>query len=352
MSDLELLQEFRADLAELDPDRRARLRTRIAAVWADDMTGTSLVEPLDLDLEPESVVIPLSQATRSRSGSRLLSVRGFAGALVAVAVACLVVVGVVGFINRDRGGGVVTHLGAANPATLHQLADAARRGPDRQLGPGQYLYVRERFGVTTDVASTATTEDVVAVLDQETWLDQRGLGRVVSHDRAIWTRTGETVWVESLAGEQTITDPVLFGGSYSYEQLRGLPSDPAELEALLLKDNTTGVPTADYLLRVAAQLLQPAVLPPPVRAALFEVLASNGVRVVLDATTWLGQPGVGLVGRTQAGEILRLIVDPATGALRGWFTYTADGRPPTNANIKEWREFVDQAVVTAIDARP
>jgi hypothetical protein len=353
MTDIELLGEFRLELAELEPDRRARMRARILAAMDESQADSVGGDPSGRDGDvgngkPEVTVIDLRPvATPPRgvlvSGSRRVAIVGALAAVLAI------VFGAVTVIGRNPGGEVVTHLGVPSPATLRELADAARRQPDRPLASGQYLYTRERYAVTTDLSVGTAREDVISVFDQETWIDRDGLGRLVNHEQVTMSRTGETLRVEPIASDQSETTPSLFGGGYTYDQLRALPADPAVLASLLLEGNTNGDPPADYLLSVATQLLQPAVLPPTVRAALFEVLAMYGVRVVPEATTWNGQPGVGLVGRSQDGDILRVIVDAQTGTLRGWFTYKADGQPPSSANIDEWREYVDQAVVDSID---
>ncbi len=353
MSDLELLRTFRSELGELEPERQARLRVRVLAVLDEDDRPGRSVRARAVDrterAEPEATIVelrPVAGPMRRRRGERGRRV-AFAAAAAVAAVA--LVAGALAVVTSDRGADVVTHLGAPDPVTLRDLAEASRRQPDQPLGDGQYLYTRERYVLGPDATVEASQQDVVSVFERETWLDRDGLGRLVNHDRVTLRRTGETIRVEPPDGEQVITSPEPFG-LFSYGELRSLPADPTELEARLLAGRPHGVPASDYLLSVAAHLLQPAVVPPATRGALYEVLAAHGVPVVPTATTWNGRPGVGLVGRSRSGAILRLIVDPETGALLGSIAYRPDGQPPTASNVDEWREIIDQRVVGGIDA--
>jgi hypothetical protein len=191
---------------------------------------------------------------------------------------------------------------ASGQRVLRMAATAAERAP---AGSGTYWYVKT---VASDFTSETWTRR-----DGQTWeRGAKGQGRPVKRNVPIPFRLAgrevSTAWIEGLptdtaALKKTITEVVRTSGAR--DSSGGRPADRLEEETVL----------------AMVSLLSQLPAPPKVRAAALRVIAKS------PGAMDLGETGGGRsVLLPRHGDRIRLVVDPATGQVRGTsFLMTADG---------------------------
>ncbi|WP_328996255.1 CU044_5270 family protein [Kribbella sp. NBC_01245] len=118
-------------------------------------------------------------------------------------------------------------------------------------------------------------------------------------------------------GEATDSDRYYLLGdkSQTAAEIAKLPTDPAALRALFLKDKAADVAEARWLLGKTHNLLFWTPAPPAVRAAAFRMLAGTpGLKVEPGIRDGLGRTGTGITA-TGNGDTHQLVIDPNTGRL-------------------------------------
>ncbi|WP_159940550.1 MULTISPECIES: CU044_5270 family protein [unclassified Nocardiopsis] len=235
--------------------------------------------------------------------------------------------------EEDRGGDRTA------AEVMAPVIEAARSGaPD-----GPVWYERVVYGNALGVGPEGDRYGVYALHTLENWTDmerESAVGRAVSadwalmaeDDREAWERDGSpTRWTGvsgSLSGEVPETGGVygvlngprspdfpLGTQNLTVEQLRRLPSDPAEL-AEMLRTGYRG-PGSQHEAEPVRSVL-PYPLPPDVRAGVYAVLADiPGVRVLEGVTDVSGRTAVGVAYDVDRGDLgsseHRILLDPRTG---------------------------------------
>jgi hypothetical protein len=221
----------------------------------------------------------------------------------------------------------------ASAATV--LQDAARKleaAPATPLAAGQYWYVEQRgHTLNTSAVSDDNSYSALMTTVHKLWVGLDGSGRIVRTDedpqfvtpadRERWIAggsqplTGGGIDEQEPAGELSFA----FGSrSLTYDELRALPSDPAELGPMVQTAAVanTWSPAWEQL-DLIAELLRGAPLTPAQSAALYDVASTlPGIELVGPARDSLGRTGVA-VAVTSNGFREELILDPQTGQLLG-----------------------------------
>jgi hypothetical protein len=260
MNDLDLMTEFRSELAPAAPDAMAGARTRLLAEAA---------------APPARLIRPTT-----RWGWRVAPAAGLALAVAAALV-------------------IVNHRDVAAPLdarTVFQLAAAhARQMPAHTPRPDQFVYIESvvSYGDPPVTKHRQLWSSVDGSRDG--WLDVtsddpgRQAGPPDLHNPVRWFCTGGTEC-----------------GTPAY--LPNLPTDKDQMRAYLAANGTGEQNPLEYV----GELIRDHYLPSPVLAALFEAAATiPGVVVVPDAVDAAGRRGVA-VAKTTCGIGSELIFNATT----------------------------------------
>jgi hypothetical protein len=129
----------------------------------------------------------------------------------------------------------------------------------------------------------------------EVWASSTDEGRERRSPTEIVERDGTPVGTfDELGNDTGRVDLETSFGPFSYEQLRALPSDPAELRTVLASDDR-GPRSAFNRSLLITDLLAFDATPPAVRAALLTILAEDGATLLPDAVDHEGRAGIGVV---------------------------------------------------------
>jgi len=324
MSDLDLVERFRADLPPAEPAALSRARARM------------FHEP--------------APRRRARWQWGLVP----AGALAAVVAGAVAI------------GGTGGHAPAPTPPTGHgspgfEATDAAgvlrlaaaeaRRDPVLTARPDQFLYTESRVawaGATTALGATAAP----AAMGTGTYRPP------VEKLRRVWlsidgTRTG-LLRQQLVTGGKVSTVPL---GNEDAPGVRlpspyrdDLPTDPAAMRAYLysVKPDSAGKPdlTADTMaFTKVGDTLREEYVPPRSLAALFEAAATIPGTTLKKRADLSGRSGIA-VCRTDQGTSYELIFDPATYQFLGEREVVAGDRPgfPKDA-VTGWTAQLRMAIV-------
>ncbi|WP_030215188.1 CU044_5270 family protein [Streptomyces bikiniensis] len=323
---------LRAELAELlppppvpdpAPERNLELRHAVlrSALAADGGAGPS----------PER---------RTRPGFRF-------GRIVAPAVACALVAGVVVLAPGETPGGSPGRVTVGQPAPseavrfLSHAALAAAAAPAPEVRPGEYVYVKSLVSYAGRDAGGGP-----AVLPparaREVWLSPDGsrpglLRKAGAADTPLGSRApvyeldrpGAVPRKTTLGTEApSVTNP-------THAYVAALPTDPEALLRLVREQTRgTGDPGGDADQRAFAAigtLVAETWAPPEVTAALYRAAALiPGVAVLPSATDAAGREGVAVV-RTAHGEQTQWIFDRTTSAFLGERTVLTETTPAGRA---------------------
>ncbi|HEV3001902.1 MAG TPA: CU044_5270 family protein, partial [Solirubrobacteraceae bacterium] len=279
--------------------------------------------------------IAAAHAPRRRGRLRAAAPGPFA--LAAAAVCAIAVVGAIapGGDEPRRGGAPAVPLASGAPLLL-QAADRTRRA-DRHVTPprgDQYVYTR-RVIVETPIGGGPVERFV-----DEQWESVDGSRPSRSSERG-------------RAWDTNPQDPSV-GLPRRYEDLAALPTDGAELRAALV-DRFGGPGISDAVDReteytaLTFLLGGGAVMPPGLRAAMFEALAQiPGVEVVEDQVDALGRRGIGITSRRYHLSGVT-ILDPRTYEYLGMRdTLVRDD----GVRVQQVMARTDRGVVDEIGQRP
>ena len=284
--------------------------------------------------------------------------------------------------------GDADNLGPATAAeVLRQAARSTADQPhDPAPGPGQFAYIRRKAAYQYGMGDGWA---VLAANTRETWVSPRGSGRFVQEadevtffgprDRArceeqLGVRQCETL-PRRLADEETYRyssdegfASTTFGDkSLTYEELKGLPTDPNELEPMMRKIAADAAnPDYQVFVMVGDMLRQP-LTPRDLRVALYEVAARiEGVELIGEVTDPVGRSGTA-VALTSAGHVTPLpepgegdirseiIFDPDTGrflAERDVLVNRVDYLDANPGTVIGWAAYLESAVVNSVTQRP
>lgn len=375
--DFDALRTINAHRGDLDPERAARMRARaLAGVFGDasaaeQPAGAAVLTEapdgapagdrttqerrprrqdrvdhvvrlvpdaapheirLDRDDEPDLVVVGADQS-RARSGRRPVAV-----ALAAAAVLALVIG--LGIARAGRTNTVVADQ--PTPTSVDEIATNAATLVDRPLAPGEYAYLAAEEG-----EPFVDTEGVEQrhVLVRETWGSAAGDGRERRSAIEV-VEGGTTVSTFDIPTDTGHVDQTNGFGSFSYDELRALPTDPTALRATLDAEQT--VRPIDFTrAQLIRQILAFDATPPAVRAAAIRMLAEDGATLVPDAVDHDGRTGIGIV-RERADGFTSVDVVTRDGLLLGSYdVITGDELSPDRAVV--WYTPREQRRVASAD---
>ncbi len=330
-----LLEDFREDEAVLDMAADQRMRQRIAELTRNQPDAEGewpfRTEPVPLHRSGRDT-FERETATRVPAGA---GIAHRSRRLMAVAAAVMVVALVGGAVVLQRAGsGPATDFGGES---IESMAALARQQPDRPLGPGQYLHQTWEALTAGDVG-TITSAPVT--IDRWTAID--GTGREISKP-AQGSEQLSHLDFDVLYEQKGLP----FFADYTYQQLRGLPTDSSALLGVVAEK--TGVPmdNADLLANPLAELLMVDVTPAGVRAAAFEALDDLGARPLGIRTDGAGRAGLAFEVDGGSG-VTSIIVDPATSALLEWRAWP-EGVESSLESATSWRTMLMQEIVSSTD---
>lgn len=244
------------------------------------------------------------------------------GAVVAAAVLLAVVTGI------DSGD--VTPVSASARAALERAARAAQSRPDLNVGPGKFLYIRERDAYLSIITDSPTGWSTLTPQMRETWVGRDGSVRVATRsgrtefpgprDRARWRKEGRPDVFAGPDGRPARYGPKPFiagGSSLNYDQLAALPSGGEAMYHRLIELARDAGPSPDReAFVIIGDLLRGAPVPANVRAGLYRAAAYiKGIRFVGRVTDPLGRRGLAVDLAGDDGTRNRLVFDPDTSEL-------------------------------------
>jgi len=353
MDEIELLQEFRAELPGIRIEKRQAARAALMA-------------------QVESSKRPPRRSRAPFRGGRRTRLLLAGVGLVAILVALPILL---------FGG-----HGEVQPAVGQVLREAAAVADSQEAeappGPGQYFYTRTREAYLSSVGYSprckthpcdrehpweATDEwSVLSPREREAWTAPDGTMkfRVTSEKPEFLSAAQRAGWVA--AGS-----PPLTFGQVEEESMQGnrfldtsdLPTDPAPLRKLIEERKVPGVggpPGEAETFVLIGDLLRNTWLPSDFRAALYRVVAElPGVELLGDVEDPVGRTGIG-VAYTDAkrGTRHELIFNPETAALLGEREVVAGTRPesftfglPAGTEIGS-ASYLESGVVDSTKSRP
>jgi hypothetical protein len=261
------------------------------------------------------------------------------------------------------------HPGGAQNAAAEVLLRAARVAAERETGalpgPGQYVYTKTEAVWENGWADVGPNHDeyfsVLMPVVREAWIGTDGSGRLLEtngtptflteHDRSVWIASGRP----DLGGNKTHDESYEPGG-LSYVDLTKLPTDEAELRAMIENREVEGGPPGEAeTFTIIGDLLRETFAPPQLRAALYRVASElSGVELIGNVEDPVGRAGVAVAYRTD-GVRHELIFDPGTSALLAERTVITDpsglySQVPAGT-VVGWAVYLASGVVDSTDQR-
>src|SRR6266508_2713342 len=311
--------------------------------------------------KPQPVVERLAAAHSPRTARRvgLLGAAGVAAAAVMVALTGLVPV-------LPGGGEPATALRVLNAA-----ASVAAAQPATAPGPGEYTYVKQRWGIVGGPGGTV-----------EWWIASDGSGRMHrngAHTIGVWVMTQEggrgerRVFVEG--HDRTARDATFGPGRFGefYEKVNpggldgridGLPSDPKALEVLLRRKRREAPdfnpdPTTQSLqmLQLIEEILANPLASPELRGAVYEIAAGlEGVEIREHVADPVGRAAKAIALCSDAIPArYEVFFDPATSATLGTREVNSvpcDDVRSHGSGLGSYSVNLEQATVDSIHRRP
>ncbi|MCW2992187.1 MAG: hypothetical protein JWM73_2781 [Solirubrobacterales bacterium] len=303
----------------------------------------------------------------ARQGAPRRSRRPWAMAGAGLATAAAVVVALLTGLDSGR------VAPEAARAALERAAVAAEDGA-LDVGPGQFLYIRERDAyVGNEALATGPSWGVILPQARETWVARDGSGRIVSRagavqfpgsrDRKRWEAAGSPdMGHPQLPAEQGDnshgpSDWPVGDRSLTYEELAALPTDGrAMYDRLISMTGDTGPSPDGEVFVIVGDLLRGAPVPAHIRAALYRATAFiKGIRFAGEVTDALGRRGVAVDMPNEHGSRNRLVFDPNTSALLAEEEVLTERKPWLDADpgfAIGSRVVLETAVVDSDTARP
>ncbi len=301
MSELELLDRFRADVPVPESGQVERARTALAR---------------EIDSWGHIGV------TRSRPkvSRRVL--------LAAAAAAVVVPLGLSLVLPQ----GIFAGVDPAAAAVLSRAAETALRQPaDGRPTAGQYVYVRSLENTTylrgpRDEDLTPFYYITSGISQRWTGLDGSGRSTYAARDVSFPTPQDRAAWVAAGSpGLQHSGGQFYRPGGLTFDDLSGFPSDPEALLEIIEQREVIGGPPGDWeSFAIIGDLLRAQYVPPDVRAGLYQLASQlSGVEYVGPVADPAGRVGTA-VAYTHNGSRKMLIFDPETAELMGERTIIVD----------------------------
>jgi hypothetical protein len=339
-----------ANPVELEDLRRELGEERLAAARAHAYATLEQTQP---------VVERLAAAHSPRAARRvgLLGAAGVAAAAVVVALTGLVPV----------------LPGGDEPATalrvLKAAASVAAAQPATSPGPGEYTYVKQRWGIVGGPGGTV-----------EWWIASDGSGRMHrngAHTIGVITygdgRGERRVFVEG--HDRTARDATFGPGRFAefYEEVNpgvldgridGLPSDPKALELMLRRKlreardfNPDPTTQSLQMLQLIEEILANPLASPELRGAVYEIAAGlEGVKIREHVADPVGRAATAIALCSDAIPArYEVFFDPATSATLG--TREVNSVPcndvsSDSSGLGSYSVYLEQATVDSIHKRP
>jgi hypothetical protein len=329
-----------------------------------------IANPVDVaeirrELGEERLAAARARALRAALPRRTAYVRRIRAARAAGGVA-VVTVAVVGLLVLFQSGGE-----PASPLrVLNAAAGIAAREPAATLGPGQYIYVRQRSGVVGGREETV-----------EWWIAADGSGRMARRGPqaiGVWrsangkVRTRDAKAVGPARAPRVVTfGPGRFSALYARinpgvleGRIDDLTPDPAALESVLRRKlegaadfNPDPAAQSLQLLQVVEEVLANPLASPELRSAAYRVAAQlEGVTVQQGVEDPVGRPATA-IALCSASIPARYDVffDPATSATLGTREVSpgaCSGAPPHPAGLTSFTVYSEEGTVNSIHDRP
>jgi len=338
--EFDAVRDFRATLGTLEPETSDRIRARIvelarqrsAGEATGDHAGLIVLEPT-LDLREPDQPPRVPAPTRSLDDASAAAVVELHAARqpsalrptrLMAAAAAIVVALVVGTVVFRSPASHDTDLGTLDAPTTQasvvtvDLADLAARARaaadtgDLANGAQPYSYTRTDRG---KLLGAGRVEQ-----EQELWSNQANEGKLrfgvstfvpLSGSGPPQTQPGTDL--TDLAGARPFAD-----GALLYGEVRSLPADPVGVrDALIVLLDATG-PTDPKVFAAEFDLLAEPITPPAVRGAVFDLLRSQGLISIGEATDHDGRTGIGFSKAMDDGTAFTIVIDQASGAPLGY----------------------------------
>ncbi|MER6474564.1 CU044_5270 family protein [Streptomyces collinus] len=276
-------------------------------------------------------------------------------AVLATVLAAAVVGGVaavVGAAREDRpaAGPLSPRMRPVSAATVLKAAAAKERRHEKRLAPhnDQFIYTKEI------VRETDTTTGRTRTLVDENWHSVDGSKRG-------WTmEVGKGWWSKPLKPGQSMWPPA------RWQELKKLPTDPADLVLAVRKRLIGGRPTAEPEIKaqdwpmiefgIVGLLYRTPVMPPGLRAAAFEALGMvPGVTATPGVTDAEGRAGIAIAYKDPSHQLPTsdvLIFADGTYDFLGFADTRTSGSGGTKKTYKRVFTLESYAVVDKVKQRP
>ncbi len=251
-----------------------------------------------------------------------------------------------GAFTLFRSSGSTTDVASGvDDVPLSEIASRARTRPDVELQGDEVLYQRRLKGDA--FPQNGTSAPGVIVTTTESWARRDGTGVTRISSQIVSTGPGETVGAGSGdAALRPIASPEAFLAVRAYDEIRSLPTTPAELLNVVRTSFVSGDDPADAVQFLAA-LLALDITPPDVRAAGFEAIETLGAQPVGRLATFSGAEGGAYRGVDAAGRPWLLVVDPASTKVLAFVDAAGEG-DNTFLGAQRWDEFDEQRIESGL----
>ena len=375
MDDIDLIRELGSEFPGPDAGETARARARLAAAVNAAPPTVDDREERQATGGHERPAAGADRRPRRHAAVRRRRLVLAACAAAAVAAAALIVPGL--FTRTPLGG-----VQSAAAAALNKAADvAAGQAATAPPKAGQFVYTKtkavwESTMADVDVKGSAASQagasptpmtadntiNVLMPVTREIWIAPDGRGRLLetngtptfltAQDKAVWEAAGRP----DLGAGKTSDQKFGKGGLY-YLDLSKVPTDTAQLRAMIVERKIEGGPAGDAeTFTIVGDLLRETSASPALRAALYQVASQlHGVELIGTVKDEAGRTGTA-VGYTSNGYRNELIFDPTTAALLGEQSVVADSakvRPHLPVGtVMSWSVYLASGVVDSTSQTP
>jgi hypothetical protein len=323
-------ESFRGAIADLDGDRRQRIRDRFETLRAAPATPDA---PPDSEDDAAAVhLVPTADAGPPPRPRHRRSV------LIGVA-AIVVLVALVGAFALFRSDSTTDLASSVDDVPLSEIAARARTQRDSDLPTDQVLYLHKVTAAS--FAPSGVYGAFAQLITTDTWARRDGTGVVRTTTQIVPTGPGDA----PSAGPadpalHPIASPQSFLGVRAYDEIRDLPTTPDDLLQLVRTSFVSPEDPTDAV-QFLARLLALETTPPDVRAAGFEAIAQLGAEPAGRVTTFGGAQGTAYRGVDPAGQPWLIVVDPASTRVLA-FVGGAEEGDQLFLGAERWEEFGEQ----------
>jgi hypothetical protein len=328
-------ESFRGSIADLDDDRERRIRSKFEGLRGPVQPSSS--SPTATPAEPVAsrVVDPSLEPPANTRHTRPVLVG------VAAAVVLMVLIGTITLVrSSDDGADVASGI---DDLPLSELAVRAGARADVELPPNGILHGTQLQGSqTAKVRERAAT---LTLMTREEWARRDGTGTVRTSSDVVALGPGTPLGTPTAPHDIDVVEPGPLHGSLPYDELRALPTEPAELLAFVQTQVTAddSASAAEWLSR----MLSIEVVPPATRAAGFGALGLLGAAPVGALSNYSGETSNAYDGVDENGRPWVVLIDPVTTRVTGFATLGGEGEAMFR-DAERWREFGPQEIVSEL----